>query len=398
MGVRLMFLGGALLAWVLLSPAGTAAQSDTPPSAPSSEPENPSGEPDQQYVFPVEIEVVTVPVTVTNSAGEFVTDLNKNEFTVLDNGAPQKIESVELSWDPISLVIAVETSSRVESLLPEVRKAGILFTQLILGETGEAAVLAFDNELKLVQGFTDDPELVETALEKLSAGGEQVRLSDAIARGIFLLQQRPQGRRKVVIAISEARDQGSSNSHGFVLRGAQQLGVSIYTVGLSTLRNLLSRPPGEGVSSPFPPGVAARPMPGSQPPTPDAQTNWGAANVNLLELIAELVSTTKSWLGGNPLAVYATGTGGQEFASGDKGALERSLGRIGQELRNQYLLTYRPNNLDSPGFHSIRVTISRPNLMVRTRPGYMFTRLGRRSPASTGEGSQPAPEAVPSLR
>lgn len=391
MAVRNRVRWVAVLLWAILFASVAGSQSANQPASPSSAP---TTDPDEQYSFAVEIEVVTVPVTVTNSREEFVTDLNKNEFTILDNGAPQKIEGLELSWDPLSLVIAVETSSRVESLLPQIRDSGILFTQLILGETGEAAVLTFDSDVKLVQDFTDDPELVEAALQKLSAGGDPVRLSDAIARAVFLLQRRPQQRRKIVVAISEARDQGSSTSHGFVLRGAQQLGVTVYTVGLSSLQGLLGRPSSQGVSSPFPPGVAARPMPGSQPPTPDAQTNWGAANVNLLELIAELVSSTKSLLGGNPLPFYAAGTGGRDFSSGDKAALEKALAHIGRELRSQYLLSYRPNNLDSPGFHSIQVILSRPNLTVRARPGYMFTRPARKSGTAPVQRSQPAEEAA----
>jgi VWFA-related protein len=202
-----------------------------------------------------------------------------------------------------------------------------------------------------------------------------------VGRGVFLLTRRPEDRRKVIIIISEARDQGSSSSHGAVLRGAQQMGISVYTVGLSSLRGMLGRT-GEGTSSPFPPGVSARPIPANQPPTPDAQTNWGAANVNLLALVAELVSNTKNLVGGNPLSVFAAGTGGQDFASGGKEQMEKALGRIGQELRNQYILAYRPNNLDEPGYHSIRVAVSRPSLEVRTRLGYVFAQPIRRRPTS----------------
>ena len=348
--------------------------------APTSGPE--AAEADQQYSLSVEVEVVTVPVTATNSDGEFVTDLDLNEFTIFDNGAPQKIESFELSQEPLSLAILVETSSRIQSLLPEVRSAGILFTQLIVGESGEGAVLTFDRDLKLVQDFTGDADRIETAFRNLQPGGDPVRLSDAIARALFLLQRRPEGRRRVIVVISEARDQGSSNPLGLVLRSAQQLGISVYTVGLSTLRSMMGRPASQGVASPFPAGVAARPTPANQPPTPDAQTNWGAANMNVLALIAELVSTAQNLVAGNPLAVTATATGGQDFSSGGKGELEQALGRIGEELRNQYMLTYRPNNLDNPGFHSIRIAVSRPNVQVRTRPGYMFAPPLRKSPAT----------------
>jgi len=347
-------------------------------SSPPGPPADPSGaapadDPGQGYSFSVDIEVVTLPVTVTDANGDFVTDLDLNDFTILDNGAAQKIESFDLSLEPLSIAILVETSSRIQSLLPEVRNTGILITQLIMGETGEAAVLAFDHELKLLQDFTGDPELVEAAFRNLKPGGDPVRLSDAVARAIFLLQRRGEGRRKAIVILSEARDQGSSSSHGAVLRSAQQLGISVYTVGLSTVRGMLGRA-GEGTSSPFPPGVQARPMPANQPPTPDAQTNWGAANVNVLALIAELVSGTRNILAGNPLTVYAAGTGGADFPSGGKEQMEKALGRIGQELRNQYILSYRPNNLDEPGFHSIRIAVSRPNVDVRTRPGYVFAK------------------------
>jgi hypothetical protein len=103
-------------------------------------------------------------------------------------------------------------------------------------------------------------------------------------------------------------------------------------------------------------------------------------------------------VGGNPLSVFAAGTGGQDFASGGKDEMEKALGRIGQELRNQYILTYRPNNLDEPGYHSIRVAVSRPSLEVRTRLGYVFAQPLRRRPASPAlQPPRPADDpAVPS--
>jgi VWFA-related protein len=244
---------------------------------------------------------------------------------------------------------------------------------------GEAAVIGFDNEVRLLQDFTGDPHMVEAAFRNLKPGADAVRLSDAIARAILLLQRRGEDRRKVIVVISEARDQGSSNSHGAVLRSAQQLGISVYTVGLNSVRGMLGRA-GEGTSSPFPPGVQARPNP-RHPPTPDAQTNWGAANVNVLAIVAELVSGTRNLISGNPLEVYAAGTGGDDFGSGGKEAMEKALQRIGQELRNQYILSYRPNNLDEPGYHPIRVAVSRPSLNVRTRLGYVFARPIPRSSA-----------------
>ncbi|HWP85717.1 MAG TPA: VWA domain-containing protein [Terriglobia bacterium] len=373
--------------------ASPSAAETTPPAPgrnPGEDPAAASGDL-QEPIFRAQIEEVTVPVTVTDSDGEFVLDLNPGDFRLLDNGEPQKIESFELSWEPVSMVIVAETSSRVEKQLADIERTGILFTQLIMGESGEAAVIAFDTEIRLVQGFTDNPDLIEKALKNLKPGGEDVRLSDALMRALYLLQSRPKERRKIIVAISEARDHGSANTPGFVLRGAQLLGISIYTIGLSTASGMLSRAEMQGPSSPFPPGVVARPTPSNTVPVPSTQAPVGAANLDMLPIIEELVSYTKQLLlNRNPLSFYAQGTGAMEF-SGGSGDVEQALSRIGREVRSQYLLTYRPNNLRQPQFHHITVTVARPGLRVRTRPGYMYGGpADGSSPATTTQTAPPA--------
>src|SRR3990172_8943132 len=96
-----------LILWVFLLPiiGFSAPQQSTPQD--SAEPEAEQGE--DQYSFSVDIEVVTVPVTVTDRSGEFITDLDKNEFRIQDNGSVQQISNFELSWEPISLAIVVQT-------------------------------------------------------------------------------------------------------------------------------------------------------------------------------------------------------------------------------------------------------------------------------------------------
>ena len=307
LGTALLFLGWALC------PAIGAAQSSgksaaTPPTGATRAASSDPADDDQEYVFSTQIQIVTVPVTVTNSKKQFVTDLDKREFTVLDNGQAQRIENFELAEEPLSLAIVVETSSRVQTLLPELRTAGGLIADLIVGETGEAALITFDREVKIEQDFTQDSDQIQKAMKALKAGADQTHLSDAVAKAMFLLQQRPRERRKVIIILSEARDLGSKNKFGLVLRSAQQLGISVYSVGLSTLKALFGTPAGQGApSSPYPPGVMVGHPPGNVPATPDAQNNWGAANVNLLEIITDLVTSAKSRRRGKPAGRFCRG-------------------------------------------------------------------------------------------
>ena len=136
------------------------------------------------------------------------------------------------------------------------------------------------------------------------------------------------------------------------------------------------------------------PTPGNSAPTPSNQMNLGAANLDVLPIIEEVVSATKNVVRGSPLSLYAQGTGAVEFSGNDKDNLERALASIGRELRSQYLVTYRPNNLDKPMFHSIQAVVTRSGLKVRTRPGYMYggkTAMSATSAASSGDDASPSP-------
>src|SRR6202043_3520055 len=87
---------------------------------------------DTQAKVKVRVALVNTPVTVRDGRGDMVHNLEARDFQVTDNGATQQITHFDLGGDPISMVILIETSSRIAPLLPEVRKTGILFTQAVM--------------------------------------------------------------------------------------------------------------------------------------------------------------------------------------------------------------------------------------------------------------------------
>src|SRR2546430_1614882 len=113
------------------------------------------------------------------------------------------------------LKILCETSSRVEPLMPEIRKTGILFTQTVMGPTGEAAVVGFNDSVDKLQDFTTNAEEIENTIASLRMGTSGSKLFDAMAVGVEMLTSRPQataekpGRRRVMLILSEASDEGS---------------------------------------------------------------------------------------------------------------------------------------------------------------------------------------------
>ncbi len=138
------------------------------------------------------VTLVNTPVTVRDSKGVMIHDLDEQDFRVTDNGVPQKITHFEVGGDPISLVILAETSSRVEPFLPQLRKTGILFTEQVMGPESEAAVIGFDNGLKTLQGFTRSHDAIQSAFAALNTGESDLHLFDAMAAGVEMLS----GRRK----------------------------------------------------------------------------------------------------------------------------------------------------------------------------------------------------------
>ncbi len=355
---------------LLFVPASGFAQAPAGPlpPKPGAPIQQPPTEKDQR--IRVRAELVTTPVTVRDAAGELVLDLERRNFRVFDEGVEQRIEDFDLGGEPLSVVIVLESSSRIEPLLPAVRKTGILFTQTVLGQTGEAALLGYDDEVTELLPFTRDQDKIEKAVAQFRMGTSGARLHDALARAVGLLNNRPKDRRRVIIAVAEAADTGSETKLGAVLREAQLNNITIYTVGLSTTAAMLrSEPRDYNPPSATPPGTFGRPpIPGTvQTPTTEAQRS---GNIDLLSAIILLVQQASNAVGENSLTLAAAGTGGCHLATFKDRSIETAIDQIGAELHAQYTLSYRPTGTSGTGFHEIKVEVSRPGLTVRTRPGY----------------------------
>ncbi len=320
----------------------------------------------------VRVDLVTTPVTVRDSAGHQVYDLDSSEFRVLDNGVEQKIERFEMGGVPLSVVILLESSSRVEPLLENVRRTGIVFTQTVLGETGEAAVLSVDDTVEVLQDFTDNHDTLEQKFRQLRLGTSGLRLYDALGRAVEMLTTRDPDRRRVIIAVSEATDTASTVPLGEVLRQAQINNVTIYGAGLSTTSaKLRSNSTSTGAPAATPPGIMGRPGAPGTVQTPGTET-LQRGNINLEALARILVERGSSVVTDNSLEVAAAATGGMHKGGFKDSALERAISEIGGELHSQYLVSYRPARVAAGGYHEIEIRVRRPNLRVRARPGYFL--------------------------
>ena len=364
---------GMLLA-LLLATRAIRAQAPTGPLPPK--PGAPIQQPPKNEIK-VQVALVTTPVTVRDGRGEMVHDLEAKDFRVTDQGMAQKISHFDLGGDPISLVVLVETSSRIEPLMPEIRKTGILFTQTVMGQTGEAAVVGFNDSVDKLEDFTSGADQIESTVANLRTGSSGSKLYDAMAVGMEMLSSRPQataevpGRRRVMLILSEATDEGSEKKLGEVLRAAQLANVTIYSVGLSSTRAELTgkrksadRPNLPVGSVPPPPGV---------PATPTYEDNYRYGSADLMAAVVWVVQHIYDQVKGNSLALAAAATGGATLSTFKDRSIENAIDEIGGELHSQYTISYTPTDPNVTGYHEIKVSVMRndaKNLKIRARPGY----------------------------
>ena len=333
---------------------------------------------DVQTKLKVQVALVNTPVTVRNSRGDMVHNLEAESFKITDNGVPQQISHFDLGGDPISMVILIETSSRIEPLLPAMSKTGIVFTQTVMGPTGEAAIVGFNDSVDKLQDFTTNSDLIENTIAHLAEGTSGSRLYDAMAVGVEMLSSRPQatadkpGRRRVLMILSEATDDGSEVKLGEVLRKAQLSNVTIYSVGLSTTRADLQAKPRDTRPQMTPPGTfPLPPVPGTvQTPTSE-ENRYG--NIDLMALAVWAVKNIHDQVMDHALEVAATATGGEHLATFKDRSIQKAIDEIGGELHSQYTISYTPTGSDASGYHEIKVNVvgkDTKNLKVRSRPGY----------------------------
>lgn len=365
-----------LVGLVVISPAfGQSQPPDAQRAKPGTQSQQPPPLPQNQKPTRFIVNVVTLPVAVANHSGQAVLDLTQKDFQIFDDGKPQQISHFDQGGDPLSIVLVLETSSRVTPLLPEVSKAGIIFTQMVMAGNGEAAVIGYNDEVDLLRPMTTDSDRILDTINHIKAGLDGARLYDALDRAEDLLKAEPPERRRIIVVVGEKNDKGSETKLGQVIRRAQLDNTTIYSIGLSTTSAEFRQPPQQkqnvevGPKGTYP----MNPPPGTAQ-TPDVMDEeMGNNSVPILPFIAWLVQHGANAVGHNSLQIASAGTGGLHKRVMEDAALEKAMNAIGNDIHGVYLLAYRPPVSEAYGYHNIVVNVLQPDLRVRTRPGYFLS-------------------------
>jgi VWFA-related protein len=342
---------------------------------------------------------VIAPVTVLDKRGRLVLDLEQKDFHIFDNGAEQKITHWDLGGDPLAVALVIETSSHIQMMAPVIRGMGSIFTETVMAFNGEAAVITFDSTVDVRQPFTTDHDAVESAISAVKFEAPEMRLYDAMAAAEDLLKAQPTTYRRVMLIVGESQDVRSDAKLRNVLRDAQLANITIYGVGVSSSKaDLLSTMHPAASQTPdvtyTPPDVVPYIAPSGVAEHAALQGSWDYWDAAIW-LVIRGVNKIKD----HQLELAVAATGGVHYHAHRDRAVRSALDQIGSEVHAQYIVGYAPSAKPTDGFHTITVTIARPETTARTRPGYFLAPPADLTAPATGEATShsaaPSPSSTP---
>jgi VWFA-related protein len=325
--------------------------------------------------YKVTLQQVVAPVLVYDKKHNYVNGLQQDQFRLFDNEKEQNLTSVDVTYTPISMVVAVQANAEADKILPKVNGIGAMLEPIILGDQGEAAVIAYDHRVRLLQPFTSDTDDITKAIKGIHAGSTSSRLIDAVEQSVYLLRNKPKQRRRVLLVIGEGRDGGSQARPRETLENLQLANIAVYFVDMSHIIGKLTTPPPDPRPAAQPP-AAMGPLGGGHPSTPtteDQTFGTDGYSADAFPLMVEIFRDVKNIFKVSTATLFTKGTGGEQFPFATSHGLEEAISAIGDELHSQYIITYTPNNTGEGGFHKIEVEVVGRQYKCETKPGYFMS-------------------------
>lgn len=254
--------------------------------------------------FRTDSTLVLIHVTVTDNRGRLITTLGKENFQITENDRSQTVRYFSKEEAPVSVAIVVDLSNSMVEKIGTLRQAIVKFLDASNPED-EFCLIELRDRAELVMGFRSDRGEIDNRLREARAGG-QTALLDGMFLGLEQMKKAHHSR-KALLVISDGGDNHSRVTLSGVRQRALEADAEIYAIEIG----------------------------------PSAST-WIPLQDGLLADLAEV-------------------TGGHDYAVDDPREAAEAAGKIGTELRSQYVLGYAPADLQRDGkYHRVRVKVVAP--------------------------------------
>jgi Ca-activated chloride channel homolog len=268
----------------------------------------------------VDVDLVLVPVTITDPMNRLVTGLEKENFQLFEGNAPQEIRSFSSEDAPVSLGVIFDSSASMTSKMERAKEAVIEFFKTA-NPQDEFFMITFSDEPEEVSDFTSSVDEIQNKLV-YAVPRKRTALLDAIYMGVSKMRQAKYAK-KALLIISDGGDNHSRYTEGEIKSLVKEADVMIYAIGIYD----------------------------------------------------RYFATQEERLGPELLSEITELTGGRAFTIDNPNDLGDVATKIGIELRNQYVLGYRPSKIVRDGkWRKIKVKLLPPKglppLRVYARTGY----------------------------
>ncbi|MFN8009178.1 MAG: VWA domain-containing protein [Terriglobia bacterium] len=278
-----------------------------------------SQRPDKEYKLTVDVNLISVTVTVTREDGTWVPDLAASDFRVFDDGIEQKISLFGRESDqPLQLCLLFDSSFSISPELKTQQEAAIEFLKSTLRPVDRVTVLRISEEVDEMIHKTNQMERLVEAIRSIKPGG-----GTSLYDGVFLASEilRSSKGRRVILVISDGTDTTSHTKFQDCVKKAQNSESVVYSLIVQPIKS----EPGRN-------------------------------------------------LAGEHAMMYLSGrTGGRYFGVSLSDNFRASFETISQELRTQYVIGYYPQDSSPRDYRKIEVRVDNPAFQVRARDGYFVS-------------------------
>lgn len=329
-----------------------------PTPLPTETPETPV---EDDEVIRVETNLVTMPVSVLDRDGRFISGLQQKDFQVFENGVPQRVEYFQSVEQPFTVILMIDVSPSTQFKIEEIQDAAVSFVNQ-LRRDDKVMVIAFDDEVNVLSQVTGDRRTIQNAIRQ-ARFGDGTSLYEAVDYVLKQQLRRIDGRKAVVLFTDGVDTTSRRANYQTTIRDSEESEALFYPIRYDTLRDMN---PGYG---------------GGGNRYPQRRPTGGIGGIIGVILGGGNVQIGRTRGGsGSSNAEYETGrryleelarnSGGRSFEA--RNNLDAAFAGIAEELRRQYSIGYYPETAGRTGERrSIRVRVMRPNLVVKAKTSYI---------------------------
>ena len=331
---------------------------------------------DSDEEIKVETNLVTMPVSVLDRDGRFVSGLSQRDFEIFENGAQQKIEYFQSVEQPFTVILMIDVSPSTQFRIDEIQNAAISFVDQ-LRPNDKVMVVSFDEHFRVLSEPTNNRAQLRSAI-RMAEFGDGTSLYEAVDNALNRQLARIQGRKAIVLFTDGVDTTSRRADIQSTLADVEESEALVYPIRYNTQRDIYAGGGGGGMGYPRSRrrggiggggwgGVIGIILGGGIPPIGPGGPIGGAGG-----------SRGEYERGRQYLEELASKSGGRHFEADSTYDLDTAFAGIAEELRRQYSVGYYPENVGQKGDRrQIKVRVMRPGLVVRAKTSYIVGDSGR---------------------